>query len=501
MIIYSKIKKILSVLIVILSQQTVMMAQVHHVNFTLENAIKIAQENSFDAKLAQFQFTADYWIYRSFQAELLPAVNLSGGLLNFNHSSVEARDAESGKINYVNNNSMTNSLTLSVDQQLPTLGGTLSLQSYLYRLDQFDYKMKTYNSQPLRLSYTQPLRSYNSLKWQKKTAPKEYEKAKKVYLEAVEEVAIHATTLFFNAIMAQSDYNQNVSKYEDLKRLYQIAQKRFELGTITKGDILQLELSMLNAKVAVTNSKITMEDHLFSLFSYLRIRDYENVQLMPPSNVPNIIMNADEILAKALANSSHQTSQDLTLLAAQQNLASAKSAKGVQMQLRGEVGFNKTADAFSATYMNLQDNEIVGLTLSMPIFDWGVRKGKVRVAQSNLKLAQTQIEQSQESYIQNLRQQAVRFSFQSEQCRTSMRAQDISRERYEITRNRFEAGTVSVTELNTAMQEQESAKSQYISQLQQFWTNYYTLRKATLYDWETQQNLTADFDKIVKRKF
>ena len=63
--------------------------------------------------------------------------------MNFNHSRVEARNAEDGKINYVDNNSLVNSLTLSLEQQISSLGGTLSLQSYLYRLDQFDYKMTT----------------------------------------------------------------------------------------------------------------------------------------------------------------------------------------------------------------------------------------------------------------------------------------------------------------------------------------------------------------------
>lgn len=469
-------------------------------NFYLNNAIRIAQENSFDAKFAQFSFMASYWTYRSFKAQLLPSVNLSGGLLNFNHSNVEARDANTGKINYVSNNSMKNSLMLSVDQQIPTLGGTLSLQSYLYRLDQFDYNLKTYNTQPLRISYTQPLRLYNELKWEKKTAPKEFEKAKKVYLEAMENVAIQTTTLFFNAVTAQSDYNQNVAKYEDLKLLYDISKKRFDLGTINKSDVLQLELSMLNSKVAVTNSKIVMDNQMFSLFSYLRLKDYEGMKLVPPSDISDIILNADDILAKALRNSSHQISQNLTMLIAQQNLAAAKSAKGLQLQLNGELGFNKTAKTFTQAYSNLQDNEIVGLTLSLPIFDWGVKKGKIRVAKSNLELAKTQVEQSQESYLQNIRQQTVQFSFQAEQCRTSLKAQDISKERYEITKKRFEAGSISVTDLNTAMQEQEAAKSQYIGQLQQYWTNYYTLRRITLYDWVAHRDLTADFEDIVKRK-
>ena len=56
-------------------------------------------------------------------------------------------------------------------------------------------------------------------------------------------------SLYFAAISAQSDYNQSVTKLKDLEDLYAMSQKRLSLGTITKGDLLQLELSMLNAKV------------------------------------------------------------------------------------------------------------------------------------------------------------------------------------------------------------------------------------------------------------
>ena len=148
---------------------------------TLDNAIEIAQENSLDAQSARFSFLAAYWTYRSFKAELLPAVNLSGGLMNYNRSLVETRNYEDGRLAYVSNNTLNNSLTLSIDQEIAATGGRVSLMSYLHRLDQFSYDERTYNSQPIRVSYTQPLRTYNTLKWKKKTAPVEYEIAQKEY--------------------------------------------------------------------------------------------------------------------------------------------------------------------------------------------------------------------------------------------------------------------------------------------------------------------------------
>lgn len=46
---------------------------------SLNDAILIAQQNSYDAQLARFSFLSSYWAYKSFRAELLPSVSLTGG--------------------------------------------------------------------------------------------------------------------------------------------------------------------------------------------------------------------------------------------------------------------------------------------------------------------------------------------------------------------------------------------------------------------------------------
>ncbi len=465
---------------------------------SLNDVIRIAKENSYDAKLAKFRFMSSYWSYRSFQAELLPSMSLRGDIMNFNHSRVAARNSEDGRINYVDNNSLNNSLTLSLDQQIVPLGGTVSLQTYLYRLDQFNYDLTTYQSLPLRVSYTQPLRTYNKLKWRKKSEPKEYEKAKKVYLESMENITINVTKYYFDAIAAQSKYTQSVNKYKDLETLYKISEKRLQLGTITKSDLLQLELSMLNAQVEVNSAKTTLDDAMYTLFSYMRVSDYDDALLVAPENVIDITLSAPDVIQKALQNSSHTLEQEISIISAKQALAKAKSEKGIQMQLNAEVGFSQTANTLNAAYRNLQDNEIIGITVTLPIFDWGVKKGKVMMAKANLDLAQTLKEQADNDYLQQVKRDVIQFGAQSELCRTSTKAMHISSERYDVSKKRFETGSISVTDLNTAIQELEAAKVQYIDQLKNYWTYYYTLRRYTLYDWVQKCDLTADFDNIVK---
>lgn len=169
---------------------------------TLGNAIAIAQENSYDMQLAKLSFMSKYWVYRSFLADQLPSINLSGELGGFDHSLVAVRNYDNGQIAYVNNNSLSNMLMLSVDQKIAATGGTVSLQSYLYSLNQFTYDETTFNTQPLRISYTQPIRSFNSLKWNKKTMPIDYQIAQKNYLSAMQQVTIRNYAILQRACCA-----------------------------------------------------------------------------------------------------------------------------------------------------------------------------------------------------------------------------------------------------------------------------------------------------------
>ena len=471
----------------------------HAQQLTLNDVIRIAQENSFDAQVAKLSFMSSYWTYRSFKADLKPSVNLSANLLGFDHSLVGVRNYETGQQAYVDENSMTNSLTLSLDQKIVETGGVVSLKSYLYHLRQFDYNLNTINTQPLEVSYSQPLFAYNASKWEKKTAPLQFEIAQKTYTAAMQDVAMTATALFFNVLSAQSEYRQSVTTVEDREQLLEMAQRRLELGTTTRSEMLQMELSLVNARVAQTSNKLTLDNALYRLFSYLCLVNYEDAVLLSPRNVPELLLVPDDVVQKALQNSSHNGEMKLQELNAEMSLARAKSARGLQMTLTGDVGFRQSASDFRGAYSHLQDNEVVGVTLSMPIFDWGMSKGRVKMAQAELDVIRTKNEQAHLDYVQDLKRDVADFNTLPLQCRNAARAEEIAGERYEITKKRFETGTISVTDLNTAQQELESAKSQYISQLFKFWSKYYALQKTTLYDWRNGREIIVDYEKLSKK--
>ena len=119
------------------------------IQLTLDEVISTAREQSVPALRAKHQFVVSYWRYRTYKAQFLPSLNLTADLGQYNRSLIAVQNSETGKINYVDNNNLKNSLTLSIDQAIPFTGGSVSIYSSLSRLDQFspdDYI--TYNTQP-----------------------------------------------------------------------------------------------------------------------------------------------------------------------------------------------------------------------------------------------------------------------------------------------------------------------------------------------------------------
>lgn len=219
---------------------------------TLDKAIYSAQNHSIAAMVAKYTFLSSYWSFRSYQASRLPSLNLSGEVLSFDRSLRLLQDYDTGEMRYLENYNLQNTLGLAIQQNITLTGGTLRLYSSLNRLDQFAPKeSKSYYSQPITLSYTQPLFAYNSFRWNKKIAPKEYELAKRTYIEVMEDITVQAVSYYFSLLLCKTRHTIAVKNYGNTKSLYSIAEERLKLGSITNDELLQLQLRMLNDSLAI----------------------------------------------------------------------------------------------------------------------------------------------------------------------------------------------------------------------------------------------------------
>ena len=93
---------------------------------TLEGAMDLACSQSVDAAVALNQLKSAYWQFRTYKAERLPELIFNGTLPTFNNNYNSYQNAD-GSYGYVRSNWLGLSGELSVTQNIPFTGGTVSL--------------------------------------------------------------------------------------------------------------------------------------------------------------------------------------------------------------------------------------------------------------------------------------------------------------------------------------------------------------------------------------
>ena len=465
----------------------------------MQQVVQLAQENSIPAMSNRNSFAASYWSYRSYKAELLPSLNLSANLTQFNRSLVQLQDYQTGALSYRANYNMSNDVTLYFSQNIPWTGGTVSLSTSLQRLDQYSpARLTSYYAQPIYLSYMQSLWGYNRFKWDRKTEPMQYEMAKRQYIESMEQVSQTAVAYFWNYVSAMENRERAMKSFEDSKRLFEAGQTRFAMGTITRDQLMQIEVSMLNDSLQLSSVQVGLRSALNLLCSYIGYKEDTELNLQVDYDIPDVTLDYDDVLERALQNSSFNLNQEIRYIETERSVAQARSNSGLSASVNVRFGLSGSADRFDETFIQLKDQEVLGVSLNIPVMDWGLGKGRVRMAEAQAQTTRNSLEQSMIDYRQELLTQVMQFNNQRRQCEIARRVAELAQDSYELALKNFGTGSMTMSQLDQLKQKRDNAIGSYVSNVASFWNYYFGIRRTTLYDYRSGTDINAEFDKIVR---
>ena len=464
---------------------------------TLEEALLIARERSIQALIAKQQFKVSFWDYRTFKDAYLPQLSANGTLPDFQRF-IQSYTNPDGTKTYLLQQYVNYSANLSLSQQIGFTGGNISLNSGLMRTDNIgDSTTTSYLSTPINIRYTQPIFKFNSYRWERKLKPLQYDQAKRKYLESLEDISIATTNYFFALLEAQVGKKIAVTNYLNYDTLYKITQGRFQLGKIPQNQLLLYELSLLKAKLSIENADLALQDALFNFKSFLRIQDADSIVLDPPVDINYFKVNPVTAIEEASANTSSAEDFQRQLIEADMNVNMAKMDGRFDADLSAIFGYNQTAPKLPDAYKNPQDLEQLTLQMNVPIVDWGVARGKIKMAESQREIVKNQVEQGMIDFKQSVYRDVMNFNMQQNQLEIAAKADTVAKKSYQITQERYMIGKITdFQELYTAQTEADNSENSYFTALQNYWQRYFSLRKETLYDFQKLTRLQFSLEDV-----
>ena len=454
------------------------------VTLTLQQTIDMANDSSLTAFRYRNMYQSSYWQYVSFKAGRLPSLSLHLTPASYNRYMTQRYDSENNIDVFRQQQMFSAAGQLEVAQNFDLLGGSFYLETGLEYMRNFGANSFTqYSSVPVRLGYRQSLIGFNAFKWERKIEPLKFEKAKKELAYNMEAVSEQAVGYFFTLALAQAEHRLAEENVASCDTLY-IAERRFRIAAISKADLLTLELDRVNARNTLENARIALKRAMFSLATFLGMDKNSEIELQLPERPGVAAIPSETALSMAKANNPTLLGHRQTILEGERDLSRAKTEARFNASVNASVGFNQVADRLGDAYRHPLRQDIVAVQLTVPLVDWGVRKGKVNMARNNLNVSEITARQEELTVEEDVLMTLSDFDARQKLIESAADARELAEMAYEQTMQRFIIGKADLNSITLSLQRRQEASKNYISALQNYWLSHYKLRRLTLFDFD-----------------
>lgn len=293
---------------------------------------------------------------------------------------------------YANETKMS-SASFGITQPIKWTDGTISLYNDFSWQDASNRTSGGNNTSfnhNLSLRISQPLFTYNRTKMQLKELEYALENAKISY--ALQQLSIekNVTSQFYDVYQKQKDLNISRDEYNNQKQNYDIIKNKVEAGLLAKEELYQAEVNLANSESTVYSKEISFENAKDNFKLLLGMSLDEDIAILFDNNIPTVDVNINDAVKYALDQRMEIRQKQITLEQDVFSIIRTKAESEFKGDLSVRVGMDALAGKVKNMYDKPTDNEEVGVTLTIPIFDWGAKKGKSKIQPTGYGIGRNQ---------------------------------------------------------------------------------------------------------------
>ena len=274
------------------------------------------------------------------------------------------------------------------------------------------------------------------------------------------------TKLFVQILYADESVKINKSTLETSEANFKRGEELFKEGSISKADLAQLESQVGNDQYQLVTSESTLRNYKLQLKQLLELDGTDEMTLALPTlsdeQVMKVLPSQADVYQTALTTRPEIQSGQLSIDNAKLGIKTAKA--GYMPTISLSASSSSTTNSAStnnwAQQMKYGWNNMIGISLSIPIFDnrqnkSNVQKAKLQYSNSQLNLATKQKELY--STVESLWLDALNAQQQYAAADNKLKSSQTS---YDMVSEQFTLGMKNTVELLTEKNNLQSAQQQ-----------------------------------------
>jgi len=452
---------------------------------TIETAMDIAQENNPTLKRSLMNLDR---YQQSLNAEL--ASLKSKFLLNLtpvNYS--KSRQFDNRISQWYTNETVSSFGTFMIEQPILWTDGTISLinrlgwQDNYSESDQISYKNRAFTNN-LYLQFSQPIFTYNRRKMALQQIEYEYENANISYALQRLEIERQITEQFYIVYMEQSNLQISREELANAEQSYDIIKNKVEADLAARDELFQAELNLATAQSTTDRSEVSLENAKDRLKQSLGMPLGEDFTVIAEINIEPVSVDRQKAIDHGLASRLELRQREIEGENLNFQMIQIKARNEFKGDLTLSYGLIGDHSNFGRMYNNPTQNPKVAINFTVPIFDWGEKKARIRAQEVAQEINRHDYELDRDNIELNIRQ--VCRSLENLWTKIKIDEQNVRNAQltYDLNLTRYREGDINGMQISQFQTQLSGKKVAYTQSLINYKIELLNLKILSLYDFE-----------------
>ena len=467
---------------------------------TIQSALEIAEVNSPQLRRSKMNLERFEENLFAQKASLKSKFSLDLSPIEYNNNRVfDSRLSE-----WYTNESFNSSGSFKVEQPILLTNGTISLVNKLGWQDSKssvnDVTNQSFNNN-LYLEISQPIFTYNTRKMALKEIELNYENAYIDHALQLLNTEMQITSQFYAVYTAQNNLIIGKEELINAQKSHEIIKNKVDADLSARDELFQADLNLSTAVSSVENRQVNLENAKDKLKQTLGMDISEAIFIIAGIQIDSVSVDMDIAIAHGLESRLELRKREIE----KENLEFAMITTRARDEFKGNValsfGLIGDNEKFGSIYETPTKNPRVSIRFSIPIFDWGERKARIKAQEIAQDISDLNYDEEKIDITLSIRRVCRNLKNLYTQIQIADQNVENAQLTYDLNQERYRNGDLTGMQMNDFQNQLSNSKINYSQSQINYKIELLNLKILSLYDFEHNTSIVPmDALKVYKKK-
>ena len=458
------------------------------ITLTIEEAMDIAEDNNPQMRTAKLNYMRTQYLLIAERAGLKPQFSMTVDPFSYS----QTRRFDSYNSDYYTSKSLSTGGRFRTELPFLLTDGVLSLTNrFSWSSDESQRASGTTLNERfqnnLQLQYNQPLFTYNTRKMAMQRLEFDHENSGISYALQRLTTEQSITRQFYTVYMAKNTLDINRAELANAQNNYNIIKEKVESGLSAREELFQAEVNLTSAKSSVQTAEVSLKNAKDDLKQTLGMPLKEDIDVSVTIDVTTVLIDEERAIHSGLTSRMELRQREISIAEADLAMITTKARNEFRGDITLSMGITGDNPRFGDIYSTPTNSPTVGISFSVPIFDWGQRKARINAQRTSQIIAQLNYDNETVNIENDIRQTLRELANIRNQIEIAQQQVRNTQMTYALNEIRYREGDLTGLQMSQYQTQLSNSRTSLVRQQINYKNQMLNLKILTLYDFENDR--------------